>query len=232
VSEPAARPPGLGRALLASVSGFSSAPLAFLGASLVWSIGFIGAVLLSAREPATILLFGPLLMPLGCGLLRMAALDARGRVVRFGQFSEGVALRFGAKIGLGVAQTGLLLVGGLNLQLGLSMEGLPGAVVTIVAAYVLLASWTAGLAIWPLMTDPRRDAYSVRQRLALGVRLIFARPVLITLAGLLAGGGLYAGTEFIAPLGFIPGLVALMTAHLVLPAADQLDPLEVEDEDR
>jgi hypothetical protein len=221
--------PSLRRSIVGSLSGFVGAPLRFVVGSLIFGLAVVGVLLLAGNQPLAVIAFGPLLAPLGSGLLRMAASDARSRQVTYRDFGEGSTDRMWPKLGLGLLQIVVLLLAGFNLVLGLRMEGLVGALITAVAAYVLLAVWCVGVTIWPLLADPDRDHQPIRTRLFLGLRVFFARPLQIGAIGLLSAGMLYAGLALLTPLLFVPGLAALLAAHQVLPAADRISPLPDDD---
>jgi hypothetical protein len=221
--------PSLWRTIANSLSGFVGSPLRFVLGSLVVALGLVGVLLMAGNQPLAVIAFGPLLAPLATGLLRMAGADARGMVVTYRDFAEGATDRMWPKFGLGLLQIVLLLAAGFNLVLGLRVEGLPGALLTAVAIYILLAVWCAGVACWPLLADPLRDRESIRSRLFLGLRVLFARPLQLGAIGVLSAGMLYAGLAFLTPLIFVPGLGALLATHQVLPVADRLSPLAHED---
>jgi hypothetical protein len=92
------------------------------------------------------------------------------------------------------------------------------------AGWGLLALVAYALIAWPILTDPRRDAQPLRDRLRLAGLLLAAHPVRMAGLALLIGLILVLSTvAFAALLTISLSYVALVSARYVLPASDRLE---------
>lgn len=210
------------RSLRDAFFGLTGASGRFVVASLAWMLVAAVPVLVGvAYTPAY--LVGALLVPVSCGLIRMAGHAARDLPVRLSQLRDGVAHRPWRHLLLGAGQTGVLAVALFNLGAGLSGGGVVALLVVVVAANVFLATYLVALATWPILLDPHRQDIRLGAALKLALAVIAARPLAMLALALLVGVMVAATAQTIVLGFFLPALGALLAAHHVLPLADALE---------
>lgn len=192
-------------------------------ANLIWGMGALATAYLLTRTPVGALaLVG--MIPISVGLMGMATALVRERSVVISDFARAIGARFWRLLALGLAQLGMFVTAGFDLLLGLSLGGIVGLVLALVAFYTALAVGLLALTVWPIVTDPERRNEPVRAGVRLGALLILAHPVRIgALAFLLAVLTVASTILAAAIITFAAAYLSLVAAHFVLPAADRLE---------
>ena len=220
---PAATGPSLGGAVRAGLTDLYFHSWRLVPANVVWSVVAIFVLFaLVASPPAVVLL--PLLAVPTAGLFRMSTRIARGASVSF--WDAGAAWRDGV--------AGTLLVGGalvlaavvlgFNVISGL-LTGTPfGWALATLAFWGLVVGWLYAWTAWPILADPARAAWPLRDRLHLAGLLLLAHPIRLGVLGLILLLFLAASAVAIVALLMVSVAIAtLVAARYVLPAADRLD---------
>jgi hypothetical protein len=192
-------------------------------ANLIWGIGALATAYLLTRTAVGALALVAMI-PLSIGLMGMATALVRERSVVMSDFARAISARFWRLLALGLAQLGLIVIAGFDLLLGLSLGGIVGLVLALVAFYTALAVWLLALTVWPIVTDPERRDEPVRAGVRLGALLVLAHPVRIGALAFLLAALTVASTILVAAIiTFAAAYIALVAAHFVLPAADRLE---------
>lgn len=192
-------------------------------ANLMWGMGALATAYLLTRTPVGALALVAMI-PLSIGLMGMATALVRERSVVMSDFARAIGARFWRLLALGLAQLGLIVIAGFDLLLGLSLGGIVGLVLALVAFYTALAVGLLALTVWPIVTDPQRRDESVRAGVRLGALLFLAHPVRIGALAFLLAVLTVASTILVAAIiTFAAAYIALVAAHFVLPAADRLE---------
>lgn len=193
----------------------------FLGANLLLGLVLIAIALVSLGTLAGLLAL-ILAVPPAAGIMRLATTLQRDGHVDFTDFAEAIR-RPWRRLALGAVQLVALLVLVVDALLGGAMGGLAGTFLTVSALYGVLIWWVYGLALWPLLEDPRRDD-PVPGRLRLAALVVVAFPLRMLGIGLLLGALLLVSAVAVAPLVTISVAFAwLVAARFVLPLADRLE---------
>lgn len=210
---PAAR--SAARGFLESFALFAVLNLLFVLAALLVAAAF------TLFRPA--ILLGPLIALPASALMRAAVEVARGDVPGWSNALAELPRRAGRKLLVASAQLLVAAVSGLNLAVAASIGGIPALVGAGIGAAGLIVSSALGIALWPIVCDPRRDGPLRRQlRLALGVVVLRPIQVLVLLA--FAALAVTACLFFIVPLVLLPALVMLLIGAFVVPSADAIEP--------
>lgn len=209
-------------AIRSAVASSTDAAGGFLVANLLWVLAAATGMLAgSAAAPGYALLL--LVVPVTCGLLRMATHAARKDYPRLRHFRAGVRHRPWRHLALGGVEVVVVVMALVNVGVGMSGESLVSALVTVVAVYVGFSAVALGVVASPLLLDPRREQRSVVAILRLAVAVALHRPVSIGVITLLVML-LLLGVSQILLLGLLlPSFGALVAAHFVLPVADRLE---------
>jgi hypothetical protein len=193
----------------------------FLGANLLLGLVLIAVALVSLGTLAGLLGL-VVAAPPAAGIMRMATTLQRDGHTGFGEFTDAVRRPWGRLV-IAAIQLLALLVLVVDALLGGAMGGLAGAFLTVSALYGVLIWWLFGLALWPLLEDPRRDD-PIRGRLRLAAMVLVAFPLRMLAVGLLLGALLAISAVAVAPLVTISVAFAwLVAARYVLPLADRLE---------
>ena len=210
---------------------FGEAMGRFTLANLFW-LAAAGLTSFAGRLYLPAYAVGVILIPVSCGLLRMACHAARGNTVRIRQFRRGMSHRLWVHLALGVVQVLILGVSAVNLGVGLSDPGLFLAAVAVVSAYVALGVGMVATAAWPLLLDPYRSTMSWRDVLRLAVTVLLRRPIGLAVLTILTAALIAFTAQTILLALFLPAYGSLVAAHYVLPIADELQggPPDLRDE--
>ena len=194
----------------------------FVLANLIWaSVAALTALARAVYPPA--LVAGLLLVPVTCGLTRMAGRAARGASVNLGHFGEGVRYRFWPHLALGAGQALLLAVASGNIAIGLEAGGALPILAAVVSGYVALATWLLAGAAWPVLLDPQRQTMPLRAALRLAVAVLLRRPIGFVLIATIEALLIAVTVQTIVPALFLPSYGPLLAAHYALPLADSLE---------
>ena len=117
-----------------------------------------------------------------------------------------------------------MLVLGTNVVTGLVSATPLGWAMATLALWGLVAAWLFAWTVWPIVTDPWRAAWPVRERVRLAAVLLLAHPIRIAALGVVLAAFLAVSTvAFVALLLVSVAIASLVAARYVLPAADRLD---------
>lgn len=192
-------------------------------ANLAWGIVLIVTSVVLSRSLLGLVLVLPLLL-LTIGLMGMATTLVRERTLVMGDLISAIRTEFVARLGLGLAQLGLIGVGVVDLLVGLQLAGMIGLILVVTALYTLVSTWVVGVVAWPIVMDPHRVGEPIRGRLRLALYVVVTHPVRLGALAILLAGLLVAGTVLAAAIvTFMVAYVSLVAAHFVLPAADRLE---------
>lgn len=207
-----------------AASDFAFNTWRFIGANVVFGAGLILVFILALGWPPGIALLPLLAVPLA-GMHRMAALLARGEPASLSDFGDGMR-RFGVHaVGIAAAELLAGIVLTTNALAGF-MSGEPiGWFVGALAVYGLVALAMFAVAAWPLVVDPEREAWRLRERLRAAALLVVARPGRLFVLTLLIAVLLVASTLLLGGIVLVAASFAsLVATRWVLPAADGLAP--------
>ncbi|MBA2730345.1 MAG: hypothetical protein H0U48_06305 [Euzebyaceae bacterium] len=214
--------PSVWRSLRGAASSLVDDMGSFIVANLIWvSVAALTALVRAVYPPA--LVAGVLLVPVTCGLTRMAGRAARGVSVNLGQFGHGVRCRFWPHLALGAGQSLLLAVASVNVAVGLRAGRALPILAAVVSGYVALATWLLATAAWPLLLDPQRHAMPLRAALRLAVTVVLRRPVGLVAIASIEAVFIAVTVQTVVPALLLPSYGALLAAHYVLPVADSLE---------
>jgi hypothetical protein len=153
-----------------------------------------------------------------------------GRMVRGEQVTLRDASRWPRRMAVPLLGAGLVAGGVVvwaDLQLGLETGGPMGVALATASGWGLVALVIVGCCVWPLLGDPMRVDRSAGGLVRLGVGVAFVAPgrtaglAVVCLVGIVLSAILTA-----ALLTVSVAFLALLCAHVVLPIADRIDPLE------
>ncbi len=112
---------------------------------------------------------------------------------------------------------------GTNLAVGLATGTPVGLTLAVLAGWGLVGLWLTGLPFWILLGDSARAAWPAKDVLRLTGLLLLARPLLLVGLGLATAVILVVRAILGAALLIVSvAYAALVTAHVILPAADRL----------
>jgi hypothetical protein len=216
--------PRLSAAMRAAAVDFYYHSLRLVLANVVWGVAFFVVLAVWAGVGPVALLFAPLLAIPWVGVVRLAALIARGDEVvlsdAFGAYRRWLVPALAA--GFGFVLGGFVLL--TNLAVGLHFGGVPGWSFATLSAWGLVIAWLVALSFWPLLVDPRRDDLGAFAKLRLAALLVVAFPLRLAGLGVVAAVVSVVSTVAIAAIVTISvAYVALVSARYVLPAADRLE---------
>jgi hypothetical protein len=176
----------------------------------------------AAFRPAYVLTLS--VVPIMCGITRMAGQAARGNFPRLRDFRDGARHRLWAHLAIGAGQGLVLVIAIVNIGVGMAGDSLLFALITMVAGYVGLITVVLAVAAWPLLLDPERADLSVAAVFRLALAVIMTRPISLVVIAVVEIV-LVAGISEFAVLGaLLPSFGALVAANFVLPVADNLRP--------
>lgn len=222
---PARADGGLRNAFRAAAFDFYYQSIRVVPANVVWGITFLAVLAVAiSGGPLVTLAVMPLLAIPYVGIVRLAALVARGRDVVLSDVWRAYR-HFGLPaLGIGVVMTLATALLASNVIVGATTGGLLGWVFATLAASGLLAIWVFGFPLWILLVDPERADRPLRGRLRLAVLLVLAAPGrFLALTLLLTIVLLVSTVAFAALLTISVSYVALVAARYVLPLADRLE---------
>ena len=216
---------GLAAAFRAAAVDFYYQSIRLVPANLLWGLAFLAWLVVTVSTgPLVTLATAPLVAVPWVGVVRLAALTARGQDVvlsdvgtairRFGL----VALASGTVLALAVA----ILAS--NAYLGASLGGPVGWGLTTLSLTGLLALWVLSWPFWVLLVDPEREDLPLRSRARLAALLVVAAPGRLAWLSLLLAVLLLVSTvAFVAVLTIAPAYAALVSARYCLPLSDRLE---------
>jgi hypothetical protein len=168
-------------------------------------------------------LLAPLLALPTAGIYRIAALIVRDDAVSV-RDGFGAWVAFGGRaLILATLSLGAAFVFATNVVTGLDARNVVGWSLATFAAWGLAATGVLTAIAWPLLVDPTRSGWGLRDVLRLAVLLALAHPMRFGALGLLLVALIAVSTfAIVAVLTISIGLAALISCRYVLPAADRL----------
>jgi hypothetical protein len=216
---------GLAAAFRAAAVDFYYQSIRLVPANLLWGLAFLAWLVVTVSTgPLVTLATAPLVAVPWVGVVRLAALTARGQDVVLSDVGTAIrrfgllALASGAFLALAVA----ILAS--NAYLGASLGGPVGWALTTLSLTGLLALWVLSWPYWVLLVDPEREDRPLRSRARIAALLVVAAPGRLAWLSLLLAVLLLVSTvAFVAVLTIAPAYAALVSARYCLPLSDRLE---------
>jgi hypothetical protein len=199
--------------------------LRLVPANVAWGAGFLAVLAVAFwLSPTLALVIAPLLcLPL-VGIARLAAQIVRGDDVVLSDVVTTMRSHGLSAVAAGVVFEVATLVATTNVVAGIAGGGAIGWALAMLAAWGLAALWVAGLAFWPLLVDPTRDAMPVAARARLAGLVVLAHPArFASLGASVAVVTVVSAVAFAALLSVSVAFIALVASRVTLPSADQLE---------
>jgi hypothetical protein len=216
--------PRLGAVIRTSLSDYYFNSMRLVPANLAWGAGVVLIVLVGLVWPAGALLLLPLLVVPTAVTFRIAATVVRGEPSGVRDSIGSIRHELGVMVGLGVAIVGTGLVLGTNVLTGLQQADPPSLVLATLAGWGLVAWWCAAIVAWPLIVDPARAAWPLRERLRLAGGLLLTHPIRFGALGLIVALIVVVSTILTAAVLTVSvAFVAVVACRSVYPAADRLE---------
>jgi hypothetical protein len=217
--------PTLRGAFRLAVTDFYYQSLRLVPANVAFGAGFLAVLAIAFwLSPALALVVAPLLcLPL-VGIARLAAQIVRGDDVVLSDVTTAIRSHGLSALAAGVAFELATLVAATNVVAGIAGGGAIGWAFAMLAAWGLAALWVVGLAFWPLLVDPARDAMPVAARARLAGLVVLAHPArFASLGASVAVVTIVSMVAFAALLSVSVAFIALVASRVTLPSADQLE---------
>jgi hypothetical protein len=217
--------PTLRGAFRLAATDFYYQSLRLVPANVAWGAGFLAVLAIAFwLSPALALVIAPLLcLPL-VGIARLAAQIVRGDDVVLSDVTTAMRSCGLSALAAGVVFELATLVAAMNVVAGISGGGAIGWAFAMLAAWGLAALWVVGLAFWPLLVDPARDATPVAARARLAGLVVLAHPArFASLGASVAVVTVVSVVAFAALLSVSVAFIALVASRITLPSADQLE---------
>jgi hypothetical protein len=217
--------PTLRGAFRLAATDFYYQSLRLVPANVAWGAGFLAVLAIAFwLSPALALVIAPLLcLPL-VGIARLAAQIVRGDDVVLSDVTTAMRSCGLSALAAGVVFEVATLVAATNVVAGIAGGGAIGLAFAMLAAWGLAALWVVGLAFWPLLVDPARDATPVAARARLAGLVVLAHPArFASLGASVAVVTVVSVVAFAALLSVSVAFIALVASRITLPSADQLE---------
>ena len=216
---------GIGGAARAALFDFYYQSIRLVPANVAWGVAVLALVAVALQTgPIPTLALAPLVAIPYVGVVRLAALTARGRDV---VLSDAVAAYRTYALPALLAGAGFAVaaaVFGTNVVVGALTGGVLGWGFATLAAWGLIATWVYGLVFWVLLVDPERATQPAVRKARLAALILLAAPGRLAALGLFVAIVLAISTVAIAALLTISvAYAALVTARYVLPLADRVE---------
>jgi hypothetical protein len=219
------RIPTVRAAFRAAATDFYYQSVRLVPANAAWGAGLLAILAIAFwLSPVLALVTAPLLcLPL-VGVTRLAAQIVRGEDVVLSDVATAIRTFARPALAAGIVVVLATVVLTANVVAGVFGGGPIGWAFATLAAWGLVALWIVGLAFWPLLADPARDATPLAARARLAVLVVLAYPVrFASLAAALALVTVVSAIAFAALLSVSVAFMALVATHVTLPAADELE---------
>lgn len=217
--------PTLRGAFRLAATDFYYQSLRLVPANVAWGAGFLAVLAIAFwLSPALALVIAPLLcLPL-VGVARLAAQIVRGDDVVLSDVTTAMRSHGLSALAAGVVFEVATLVAATNVVAGIAGGGAIGWAFAVLAGWGLAALWVVGLAFWPLLVDPVRDAMPVAARARLAGLVVLAHPArFASLGASVAVVTIVSAAAFAALLSVSVAFIALVASRVTLPSADQLE---------
>ena len=220
---PASAGASLGGAARAALSDLYYHSWRLVPANVVWSVTAIGVLVAVIVAPVGLVALPALALPTA-GLFRMAGRIVRGQAVSFWDAADAWRTDVRATLALGVGLSLVAIMLAFNVATGLLTATLLGWTFATLAFWGLIATWLYAWTAWPILCDPARSGWPVRDRLRFAALLALAHPARIGAMGALLLLFLATSAVAIVALGTVSvAIAAVIATRFVLPAADRLD---------
>lgn len=224
--------PSIGRAIRGAAVDFYYNSWRLVPANVAWAATLVVLLLVGGFSFLGLLLVSLLAVPTS-GLFSMAALLARSEPTALGDFASGIRATWRQTVLVGIGGAALALVLTTNLLVGLQADHPLGWFVAAAAFWGEVSLGLGLLALWPILADPHRADLPLHRRIRLAALVVLVRPVRLLGLGLVVGVVLFASViAFAALLTVSAAYLALVTARVVLPIADRLEPVPRRDAER
>ena len=216
---------GIRSALRAAAVDFYYQSIRLVPANVLWGVAFLAVLAIGiGTGPLAPLVLAPLLAIPYVGVVRLAALTARGRDVVLSDVWSAYRAFGLTALALGAAQTLAVAVLASNAVAGATAGGPIGWVFATLASSGLIATWVVGFPLWVLVVDPDRADRPLRSRLRLAVLLAIAAPgrlgaLALVLAVILA----ISTVAFAALITISVAYAELAAARFILPLSDRFE---------
>jgi hypothetical protein len=217
--------PTLRGAFRLAATDFYYQSLRLVPANVAWGAGFLAVLAIAFwLPPALALVIAPLVcLPL-VGIARLAAQIVRGDDVVLSDITTAMRSHGLSALTAGVVFELATLVAATNVVAGVAGGGAIGWAFAVLAGWGLAALWVVGLAFWPLLVDPARDAMPVAARARLAGLVVLAHPArFASLGASVAVVTIVSAVAFAALLSVSVAFIALVASRVTLPSADQLE---------
>jgi hypothetical protein len=214
--------PGLGQAMRDAAVDLYYHSIRLVPANMVWGAALVLVFVFvwqGAWLPA--FLASPLLTLALVGVARLAGLIVRKEEVVLSDAWSAARERLRPAVVVGLLSVAATVVLGSNVVVGVATGTPFGYLLAVFAAWGLVALWFTSLPFWILLADPARSAWSAAEVVRLTALLLLARPLLLVGLGLASSAVLLVSAILVAVLPIVSvAYAALVTAHVILPAAD------------
>lgn len=220
----ARREPRLARALRSAAVDLYYNSVRLVPANLAWGAALV-LILVLASQGAWLaaLLASPLLALALVGVARLAGLIVRREEVVLSDAWRAARERARPALVAGVLSVAATAILASNLAVGLATGTPVGLALAVLAGWGLLGLWLTSFPFWILLADPARAAWPASDVIRLTGLLLLARPVMLVGLGLVSAVVLGVSALLVAVLLIASvAYAALVTAHVILPAADGL----------
>jgi hypothetical protein len=217
--------PSLKGAFRAAGADFYYQSIRLVPANVAWGAGFLGVLAIAFwLSPALALVVAPLLCLALVGIARLAAQIVRDDDVVLSDIATAMRSHGLPALAAGVVFEVATLVAATNVVAGMADGGAIGWAFAVLAGWGLAALWVAGLAFWPLLVDPAREAMPVMARARLAGLVVLAHPArFASLGASVAVVTIVSVVAFAALLSVSVAFIALVACRVTLPSADQLE---------
>lgn len=218
------RPSSLARAIRETYPRFADEVVLFIMVNLGWALAVAVFAFVRIGIPIAIL-FAPVLALPTAVLMRLAVVAARDRSPTWSMARDELGRLTGRKLVLAALQLLLIGLAVTNIVLGGSIGGIGGVLSTLVGAYAFVLATVYAIALWPIVCDPAR-AGPVREQLRLALGVVVLRPLQLGVLAVLTALAVVVSVQLIVPMIFVPSFVLIAIAGYVVPAADEIRPIE------
>jgi hypothetical protein len=217
--------PGLAASFRAAAFDFYYQSIRLVPANLLWGLSFLAWLLIAiATGPLVTLLTAPLLAVPWVGLVRLAALTARGRDVVLSDVVAAVRSYGLQALLAGAVAVLAVVVLASNVIVGANLGGPLGWLLSTFAGAGLVVLSVLTVPFWPILVDPEREDMPALARARLAALVVVAAPGrLAWLAFLLLVLLLVSTVAFVAVLTIAPAYASLVAARYTLPLSDRLE---------
>jgi uncharacterized membrane protein YesL len=201
-------------------------------ANLIWGAAFVAFFGLWGGVGPIALFLAPLVAIPWVGLVRLAALVARG-----GDPPLGEAFRAYSRWLIPTLVAGLTFVAAAfvlltNVSVGVQFRGIAGSAFAMLSVWGLVTAWLIALAFWPLLVDPSRSETGAAAKLRLAAIVVIAYPVRTLLLGAVLAAIAFVSIAAVLPIVTVSaGYVAATSCRFVFAAADRLEGRRIEGAD-